>query len=329
MERYAGVCGKCPWIALPMRKIFHNFVPESISGVFGVSHMKTKRIKCITILVSLLVTISLSAQRQYNIGITLSGGGARGFAHIGVLQALEDYGVHPEIVSGTSMGALVGAMYANGMTPEDIFEMVKREELDRMASFVDISSRQPREHLGISTQNRLHRILIDYLPHNSFDSLQIPFYLCMSNICDGKEVVVHSGGNLVECLRGSSCIPGFFEPVLIDSAYYVDGGLYNNLPVQPIRKQCKILIAVDVNPKFSKYDINKIGDVLSRSVSLIIYENTKEGRKMCDYVISVPVSKNYSTMDFDKFYAIYQMGYMAGLEFIKSHPEIPGYSLSR
>lgn len=281
----------------------------------------------VVVFLFLLSVVSLSAQK-YDIGITLSGGGARGFAHIGVLQAFEDYGIRPEIVSGTSMGALVGAMYANGMTPEDIFEMVKTEELNKMASFVDLSARHRHDLLGISSQDRLHKILIKYLPHNSFDSLQIPFYLCLSDICEGKGVIVHSGDRLVEYLRGSSCIPGFFEPVLIDSTYYVDGGLYNNLPAQPIRSKCKILIGVDVNPKFIKRDMCRIGEVLSRAFTLCIYETTIEGRNMCDYVISVPINQTYSTMDFVKFYSIYQMGYMAGLEFIKSHPEILKYSTS-
>lgn len=278
-----------------------------------------KRIGLFFIMV--LATAMVSAQPK-PVGIVLSGGGALGFAHIGVLQALEDNGIYPEVVSGTSMGALVGAMYANGLSPQDIFEMVKTEQLNKLSSFTDISISNTQKLLGASSQEKLHDILLRYLPHNSFDSLQMPFYLCAANLTDGCEVIKHSGGHLIEYLQGSSCIPGFFAPTSIDGKYYIDGGVYNNLPAQPIRKLCKVLIACDVNAAESRREITTMGDVLSRSLSLLIYENTIEGREMCDYVINVPVNHDFGTTDFNKFYSIYQMGYRSGLEYIRSHPEL-------
>lgn len=276
--------------------------------------------------ISLLILAAIlagaaSAQRK-NVGIVLSGGGALGFAHIGVLQALEDNGIKPQVISGTSMGALIGAMYANGMSPQDIFEMVKAEQLNKLGSFLDISVRNTRKILGASSQDKLHDILLRYLPHDSFDSLQMPFYLCVTNLSDAQMVIMHSGNRLVEYLQGSSCIPGCFAPTVIDGKYYVDGGIYNNLPAQPIRKLCKILIASDVNAAENRKEITSMGDVMSRSLSLLIYENTKEGRNMCDYLINVPVNHSYKTTDYNKFYEIYQIGYNSGMEFIKSNPDI-------
>lgn len=273
------------------------------------------------VILIVLLAASLFAQRR-EVGIVLSGGGALGFAHIGVLQALEDNGIKPQVVSGTSMGALVGAMYANGMSPQDIFEMVKVEQLNKLGSFLDISVRNTRKILGASSQDKLHDILLTYLPHNSFDSLQIPFYLCTTNLSDAKMVIKGSGGQLVEYLQGSSCIPGFFAPTVIDGKFYVDGGVYNNLPAQPIRNLCKVLIASDVNAAENRKEITTMGDVMSRSLSLLIYENTVEGRNMCDYVINIPVNGSYKTTDYGKFYEIYQMGYRSGLEFVNSHPEL-------
>ncbi|MGM9804829.1 MAG: patatin-like phospholipase family protein [Candidatus Aphodosoma sp.] len=276
--------------------------------------------------ISLLILAAIlagaaSAQRK-NVGIVLSGGGALGFAHIGVLQALEDNGIKPQVISGTSMGALIGAMYANGMSPQDIFEMVKAEQLNKLGSFLDISVRNTRKILGASSQDKLHDILLRYLPHDSFDSLQMPFYLCVTNLSDAQMVIMHRGNRLVEYLQGSSCIPGCFAPTVIDGKYYVDGGIYNNLPAQPIRKLCKILIASDVNAAENRKEITSMGDVMSRSLSLLIYENTKEGRNMCDYLINVPVNHSYKTTDYNKFYEIYQIGYSSGMEFIKSNPDI-------
>lgn len=272
--------------------------------------------------ISLLILAGAAYAQRKNVGIVLSGGGALGFAHIGVLQALEDNGIKPQVISGTSMGALIGAMYANGMSPQDIFEMVKAEQLNKLGSFLDISVRNTRKILGASSQDKLRDILLRYLPHDSFDSLQMPFYLCVTNLSDAQMVIMHSGNRLVEYLQGSSCIPGCFAPTVIDGKYYVDGGIYNNLPAQPIRKLCKILIASDVNAAENRKEITSMGDVMSRSLSLLIYENTKEGRNMCDYLINVPVNNSYKTTDYNKFYEIYQIGYNSGLEFIKSNPDI-------
>lgn len=277
--------------------------------------------RILTIYIILLCVVSLPAQKA-PVGITLSGGGALGFAHIGVLQALEDNGIHPEIVSGTSMGALVGAMYANGLTPLDIFEMVKTEQLYRITSFSNISLRNTYDLLGVSSQDKLHKILLKYLPHNSFDSLKMPFYCCATNLTKECEVIRHTGGHLVEYLQGSSCIPGFFAPTVIDGDLHIDGGIYNNLPAQPIRPRCTVLIAVDVNAAENRKPVSNMGGVLTRALSLLIYENTHEGRKMADYVISVPVNHDYTTTDFNKFYAIYQIGYRTGLEFVQSHPKL-------
>lgn len=269
-----------------------------------------------------LINIALYGQKPYNVGIVLSGGGALGFAHIGVLQALEDNGIYPEIISGTSMGALVGAMYAEGLHPKDIFDMIKKEQLNKRSSILSPSLKTSKEQLGLSNHDNITEVLIKYLRYNNFDSLQKPFYLCVTNLTDGKMVIQHSGEKLYEYLLGSSSIPGVFTPVNINGKLYVDGGIYNNLPAQPIRKQCQILIASDVNPAHSRPGIEKTTDVLFRSLSLLIYENTIEGRDMCDFVISVPVNKLYNAMDFDKFYSIYQIGYKTGLDFIRQHPEL-------
>lgn len=281
--------------------------------------------KRVAIIFSILISTALLCAQKKNVGIALSGGGALGFAHIGVLQALEDHGIKPEVVSGTSMGALVGAMYANGLSPQEIFEMVKVEELHKLNSFTQISLKNIRTLHGVSSQEKLRHILTKYLPHNSFDSLQLPLYVSVSNLTDGRGEIVHSGGNLVAYLQGSSCIPGFFSPTVIGGKLYVDGGIYNNLPAQVIRDECRVLIAVDVNSAEYRKPVVDMGDVMSRSLSLLIYENTHAGRAAADYVINVPVNSDYGQIDFAEFYNIYQIGYRTGLEYINSHPELLKY----
>ena len=112
------------------------------------------------------------------------------------------------------------------------------------------------------------------------------------------------------------------EAVELDSMYYVDGGVFNNLPAQAIRDKCTYLIGSNVNPEKYRSPIKSGKDVAMRSVSILIYENTKPGIEMCDFMVDVPVNYFYSPMDFKHFYEIYQIGYKAGLDYIKEHPEI-------
>ncbi len=261
------------------------------------------------------------SESKAKVGIVMSGGGALGFAHIGVLQALEDNGIYPTVVAGTSMGALVGALYANGMRPMEIFEMVRREQLDKLSSFIDLSFSNSK-NMGLSSHEHTRSILEKYLPHDSFDELKMPFYLCATNVSDGRMVIKGEGDTLIAYLMGSSSIPGVFEPVEINGKLHIDGGVYNNLPAQPIRDKCVTLIGVDVNSEASRSPVKTTKDVVFRALTLLIYENTRPGRKLCNYVIDVPVNYNYGLMDFKKFYSIYQVGYSTGLKYVKEHPDL-------
>lgn len=278
--------------------------------------------KRVFIIAVAIVTLLVSAEAQkQKVGIVLSGGGALGFGHIGVLQALEDNGIYPTIVAGTSMGALVGAMYANGLRPQDIFDLVKAEEFDKISKIITPSGLR-RGSMGISDHKNILDMLDKYIPANDFDSLKMPLYVCVSNISKSQGEIIHSGGRLHEYLLASSSIPLVFEAVELDSMYYVDGGVFNNLPAQAIRDKCTYLIGSNVNPEKYRSPIKSGKDVAMRSVSILIYENTKPGIEMCDFMVDVPVNYFYSPMDFKHFYEIYQIGYKAGLDYIKEHPEI-------
>ena len=272
------------------------------------------------LLAAVTALCAAEAQKQ-KVGIVLSGGGALGFGHIGVLQALEDNGIYPTIVAGTSMGALVGAMYANGLRPQEIFDLVKEEEFDRISKIITPSG-LGRGSMGISNHKKVESMLRKYIPYNSFDSLRMPLYVCAANISKAEEEIVHSGGRLYEYLLASSSIPLVFEAVEMDSMYYVDGGVFNNLPAQAIRGMCTYLIGSNVNPEKYRPPIKSGKDAAARSLSILIYANTKPGIELCDFMIDVPSNYFYSPMDFKHFYEIYQIGYKAGLDYIKEHPEI-------
>jgi NTE family protein len=272
-----------------------------------------------TIIALLIFTLSINAQKQ-KVGITLSGGGALGFGHIGVLQALEDHGIQPTIVAGTSMGALVGSMYANGLHPQEIFDLVKEHNFDNISKILTLGVK--RGSMGFSDHKNVLSILKKGLPYNDFDSLKMPLYVSVTNLSEGTLEIIHSGNRMYEYLMASSSIPLVFDAIELDSMYYVDGGILNNLPAQAIRDKCTYLIGVDVNPEKYRSKLKSPKDAAMRSLSILIYENTRPGIALCDFVIEVPSNFFYNPMDFNNFYEIYQIGYKAGRDYIKAHPEL-------
>jgi NTE family protein len=189
------------------------------------------------------------------VGISLGGGGARGLAHIAVLETLDAMGVSVSVLSGTSIGAIIGVLYASGMPGKEIRnkieDLVKRpgsfEEVragKRLFGWLDLLGVEfGRSHLleAESFVAELHRILgID-----NFEDLQIPMHVVASDFWE-REEVVFSSGQLLPAITASFCLPGIFRPVVIDGKVLVDGGCVNPVPFDLIRNQCDVLVAVDV-----------------------------------------------------------------------------------
>ncbi|MEO8733695.1 MAG: patatin-like phospholipase family protein [Flavobacteriales bacterium] len=166
----------------------------------------------------------------------LSGGGARGAAHLGVLRAMEEVGIRPSAISGTSAGALVGAFIADGRTPQEtmalVQENVKRSRLIRRPALAS---------------KRIEGFLRAHLTHERFEDLPIPLYVSATNLEKGGQHIF-SSGELVPALMASCAIPMIFPPVLVGGTYYVDGGVSNNLPVDPFAMIKDQVVAVHVNP---------------------------------------------------------------------------------
>ena len=162
------------------------------------------------------------ASRKKQIGLVLSGGGARGFAHIGVLKALEEAQIQVDVIAGTSMGAILGALYAAGYKAEAIYDMALS------ASWRDVLDFSFQA--GLIKGDKLHQFLATYLPRD-FSSLKKPLAVATTDIESGEEVLL-SEGDLITALRASSCYPGAFEPIQFRGRTLADGGIVNNLPVE-------------------------------------------------------------------------------------------------
>ncbi|HKI56882.1 MAG TPA: patatin-like phospholipase family protein [Trueperaceae bacterium] len=155
------------------------------------------------------------------VGLVLSGGGARGFAHIGVLRVLERAGAHFDVIAGTSMGAILGAFYASGRRSDDLFRLA---ETTGWRDVVDLSLQT-----GLFKGDRLETFLAAHLPH-TFEELDLPLAVTTTDIETG-EGVVHMEGDLIRAIRASSSFPGAFEPIQLGGRTLADGGIVNNLPV--------------------------------------------------------------------------------------------------
>lgn len=284
--------------------------------------MYCKKIGWIFLLFSLL-SVHVSAQTEdppYAYGIALSGGGALGFAHIGALQALEDCGVEPQVVAGCSMGTLVGSLYANGYTPEQIYNCIQLEEFDKTLKVVKLHFLSGS--LAVVDNKHIREFLEKYIQGDRFEDLKKPFYVCVTNLTTCDEEIVSSGPHLHDFLLASAAIPGVFRAIEVDSTYYVDGGVVNNLPAAAIRDQCKTLISVDVLPVGPPAKFKKIRDVVHRSIHSSSHHNSLPGREASDHVIDVLMPDEYSVMSFDDFKTIYQYGYDAAKLYLQNHPEL-------
>jgi NTE family protein len=240
-------------------------------------------------------------QKTYKFGIALSGGGARGILHIGVLEALRKYGIHPEIISGTSMGALVGVFYASGMEPLQILDLVKSSKLHRMINWKLPTS-------GLLDLKKARSILEKNIPEDDFSILKKPFYCTVSNLNSGL-AETKSSGKLFQWVLASASIPVIFEPQIIDGATYVDGGIFNSLPVDCIRNQCRFLIGVHVNRNGPEENITGFKAIAERTFRLVFAKNVPESLAVCDFVIDPPQTRLYSIFDFGKADEIFKIGF--------------------
>lgn len=263
-------------------------------------------------------------KKKYKLGICLSGGAALGYGHIGVLQALTENCIYPEAVAGTSMGAVIGVMYANDMLPKDMLQVVREEKLYKIRTLLNpIFSRK-----GISSLKTLWHLLDELLPANDFSVLKREFHVCVSNINKADWEIANSGTQLFEYVIASASIPFLFEPAKINKKTYVDGGLFNNLPAQALKDSCNTIIGVDVLPHLATgTDFQSTNEVLAHSIRGVQHHNSMSGRKLCKYLIEPPAITKFHEFSFDKYEEIYQIGYDATMDYIKQNPQIMRFAM--
>ncbi len=244
-------------------------------------------------------------KNRMKIGISLSGGGARGIAHIGVLDALLENGIYPEVIAGTSAGSIVGALYAAGKTPEEMLDFVKDSSILKIF-------RVGLPDKGLASLKYLQERLREIIPDDSFESLQKPLFIAITNLLTGR-LEVKSSGELYKVVMASSSIPLVFQPVQIGDGLFVDGGALENLPVQPIRRLSEVVIGVNVMPHepVVEKEVSTMFGIAARCFEMAIWANTKPDLKRCDIVIAPGKVRNYNIFQFNKYKELYEIGYVA------------------
>ncbi|NCC98931.1 MAG: hypothetical protein EOL95_04390 [Bacteroidia bacterium] len=277
-----------------------------------------RNILCVVCGLIFIVPTMQSKEANKKIGICLSGGGAIGFAHLGVLQALEENNIKPQYVSGSSMGALIGTLYAAGYSPSEIMVLVEQKQMYKITNFVST----PKSRKGLSSMKNVQKIMLKYIPHNNFEMLHKKLYLCVANLTTGRYEIISSGKQLSEYVCASAAIPIVFEPQEINGNQYADGGLLNNLPAEPLRQICDIVIGVDVLEYPKNKKISDKMELLNMSILVNNAESNLRRKEICDYYISCNGASKYTLIDYKNYKELYKIGYDRTIEYIKQHPEI-------
>jgi len=280
---------------------------------------------------------TVGMQKRPKVGLVLNGGGALGLAHIGVLRWLEEHHIPVDIVAGTSMGGLVGGVYATGNSPAQVRALVEGIDWDQILSdgipYRDLSFRRKQDaaqypmgiqfgvkkklvgqggyKAGQQVQLLLDKIALPYSNMKDFNNLPIPFACVATDLVSGKAHVFHSG-SLGMALRATMSLPGVFAPVRTKDAIYADGGMLDNLPVDVAKDMgadITVAIYLQTAPLKPTAQLSSVG-VLGRGISVMIAANELRSMQQADILVTVPL-QNFRSMNYAKSNELIQKGYDA------------------
>ena len=245
----------------------------------------------------------LGIKKEQSVGIALSGGGARGFSHIGVLMAFEHFGISPDILSGVSAGSVAVALYGSGLTPVDMIECFT--EATRLGDFTEWSI--PKE--GFMKLDRFGKLLENWIPVKRLEDMKIPSVICATDL-DHAKSVGWVKGEIVPRVLASCSIPIVFSPIKINDVNYVDGGVLRNLPAWAIRDYCTTLFGSNCSPLRRNYDHKgSIIDNAYRTFHLMMKSNTPQDLRLCDHVIEIENMSDVGTFDLSSLKKCITYGY--------------------
>ena len=300
---------------------------------------------CFVFILLLISGLTIQAQNagdddRPKIGVVLSGGGAKGIAHIGILKAMEEEGLYPDYIAGTSMGSIIGGLYATGYSADQLDSIVREINWDLI-----LSNNIPLDYISFQEKVYYNRYLVEFpiengkltlpsgmiegqalsqvltyytwpsMKYESFDDFPIPFRCVATDVSTGDPIVFKSG-SLSEAMRASMAIPTAFTAADLDTTLAVDGGVVNNFPVEELFKMgADIVIGVNVSDE-GLVNAKKLGTMTGILMQIAMTPSLKRVQEqiaMCDIYIK-PDLKNYGTASFSNYKEILELGYKAGEE---------------
>ena len=250
------------------------------------------------------------AKKKYQLGVAFSGGGAKAAAHCGALQAMKEYGIQPEVVSGTSAGALVAVLYASGFTPKQMVETFQG-----LNFFKDIVTPHVPKG-GLFDSRPLLELIRKKLPYSRMEELPIPTYIVASDIEHGVPKIF-TKGEIAPRVVASCSIPVIFQPICINGVHYIDGGAFQNLPVSAIRQKCEKVIALNLNHlEEDKYKDNLMS-VAYRSFMMMMTTNVAADTAQADLFVELDTC-GCMAYDMSKIESLFFRGYESTVKVLEA-----------
>ena len=251
----------------------------------------------------------------YGTGFALSGGFVKGYAHLGALQALFEYGIRPEIIAGVSIGAVAGVFIADGKRPEEVLELFMSREFRSFTGFT-------RSRGGFMNLDNFYGFLRDTLSVGRIEELSLPLAVTATNLDTGRSVHFREG-EIAPRIAASCCVPGLFTPIEIEGDHYVDGGGLMNLPVSVIRGRCEKVVAVNLSKIVPDRDYrHNVFGILMRTYHLMSHCNVIHDRRNADILIEPDGLSIYGNTQLDKGREIFDIGYEAARKVIEQVKDI-------
>lgn len=228
---------------------------------------------------------------RYKLGMVLSGGGAKGLGHVGVLKALAEEGIEPQALAGASAGAIVAALHAAGYSPEEMFEFFVEKNPFRISKLALAKA-------GIFDTEKVVADFLEYFPADSFESLGKPVFLTATDLVEGRSEIF-SSGRLIPAILASASTPLVFTPTEIEGHWYSDGGITNNFPTEPLVGHCDAILGVYVNPMRprERAEMKSSLAITHRAIEIGMYYSSRSKFHECDLVLCPPELSAYKAFD--------------------------------
>lgn len=240
-------------------------------------------------------------KNRLKVGLALSGGGALGASHAGVIKALTESGIAFHHVTGVSAGAIIGALYCGGKTPDEILDIFEINSLFDIFNFRNIAG-------GLVGTDYFQKLIHDNIEDDEIAKLKIKFSIGATNLNSGHFEVFEKG-KVSQIAAASAAVPLLFKPVKIEEDQYVDGGLINNLLVEPLTETCDFIIGVNAHYHERMDNIQGVSQVGKRCFEIIAWNSLRQHANQCDFLMEVKETSKYRLFDFKHTDEVFECGY--------------------